>query len=186
MGDCRFSSQLSQPGGRSFIRRWPLRDQEMAGSPDDAGAQAGSGSEFVRVFREQPGCFLADGKNYPKGQLRTRICSGASEMENPAVWRGAHDDETRSSPATPAQHRAKSRQYEQQPGGWLGDNRIGRISRPRERTPALRRAAHVTRQCLIGTKARVGNVSAEQADALTAIRTQPDLTHVQRKRVTGR
>src|SRR5437660_9655884 len=78
MGDRRFSGQLSQPGGRSFICRWPLRDQEMAGSPDDAGAQAGSEPEFVRGLREQPGCFLADGKNHPKVQLRTWICSVAS------------------------------------------------------------------------------------------------------------
>src|SRR5437762_3666324 len=69
----------------------------------------------------------------------------------------------RSTPPTPAQHRAKSRQSEQQPGGWLRHDRIGNINRPREIIPALH-AAHVTRQCLIGTIARVGNVSAEQAD----------------------
>src|SRR2546430_13101476 len=90
MGDRRFSSQLSQPGGRSFICRWPLRDQEMAGSPDDAVAQAGSESEFVRGLREQPGCFLADGKNHSEVQLRTWICSGASGDGNgrtsPSGW----------------------------------------------------------------------------------------------------
>jgi len=70
--------------------------------------------------------------------LRTRICSGASEMENPAVWRGWVRRRTRGLiPTTPAAHGGQSRQPEQQPGGWLRDDGIGNITRPREKSPAL-------------------------------------------------
>src|SRR5437016_114007 len=41
----------------------------MARRPNNAGAQAGSESEFVRGFRQQPGCFLADGPNHAEDQL---------------------------------------------------------------------------------------------------------------------
>src|SRR5438552_2964240 len=42
----------------------------MERHPDHARAQAGARIAFERPFSEQPGCFLADGKNYAESELR--------------------------------------------------------------------------------------------------------------------
>ena len=102
-----------------------------------------------------------------------------------AVGRSSRDD-AMSIPTTPAERRAQSRQPEQQRGGTrLRDGRISGFSRPGKRIPSLC-AAYIARQRLIGMIAGVGNIAAEQAEALAAVRSQPDLTQVERKRVTGR
>ena len=102
--------------------------------------------------------------------LRTRICSGASEMENPAVWRGWVRRRTRGLiPTPPAAHGGQSRQPEQQRGGWLGDDRDKGTAPPsRRRREPHRPGAWRSRGLGFGQERRVEERRAEARSVIVS------------------